>query len=98
MAELDYKPLGCQVALKILDMGDDDEEETSAASSGYAPAPSDDYNKAILAIVKGIGSDVKAKVKVGDTVFVRKYAADGIRLEDDIVLADEYCLLATVRG
>lgn len=95
MADIEYKPLGSQVALKILDMGDDEDDKPT--SSSY-PTPDDDYNKAILAIVKGIGTEVKAKVKMGDTVFVRKYAKDGIRLEDDVVIADEYCLLATVRG
>lgn len=92
----DIKPLGCQVALKIFDDGDGD-DDTAEMTSGSPNVPSDDsYNEAIYALVLGVGSDVQAKVKKGDTVLVRKSACNGVRVDDDVVLASEYCLLATV--
>lgn len=89
---LDITPVEGFVALQIVD--DESEEEREARRR--LDAPSSSYNEAIYAIVVAVGPKAPAGVKKGVTVLVRKYARDGLRLDDDTVLVENYCIAAVV--
>lgn len=93
---LDVEPVEGFVALQIVD--DETEEERKARIARNAHAPSQSYNEAIYAIVVGIGPKGPKGVKKGDTVLVRKYARDGLRLDENTVLCESYCIAAVVGG
>lgn len=94
---LDIKPVEGMVALQILDdpKAKDDDSSDMVSASG---APSDDsYNTALTAIVIGIGPKGPAGVKKGSIVLCRGYARDGLRIDDDVVLTDSYCIAGVVQ-
>ncbi len=91
---LDITPVEGFVALQLVD---DETEEERERRMG-APYASDSYNEAIYAVVVGVGPKAPAGVKKGATVLVRKYARDGLRIEDDVVLVESYCIAAVVSG
>jgi hypothetical protein len=93
---LDVTPVEGYVALQIVD--DETEEERTARKANYSSGPSDSYNEALTAIVVGIGPKGPKNVKRGSVVMVRKYARDGLRLDDDTVLVEVYCIVALVGG
>jgi co-chaperonin GroES (HSP10) len=90
---LDIAPVEGFVALQIVD--DETEEERELRKN--RDYPSDSYNEAIYAIVVGVGPKAPAGVKKGATVLVRKYARDGLRIDDDTVLVETYCIAAVVK-
>jgi len=102
---LDITPVEGMVALQIVDDEDETEREQRLASRN-TNAPSDSYNEAIVAIVVALGPNSKSAmgpkiptgVKKGSTVLVRKYARDGLRIDDDTVLVETYCIVALVGG
>lgn len=93
---LDVTPVEGFVALQIVD--DETEEEREARKQSYSQAPSDSYNEAITAIVVGVGPKAPKGVVRGAVVLVRKYARDGLRLDEDTVLVETYCIAAVVGG
>jgi len=95
---LDIKPIEGMVALQIVDDESEEEREKRLAIRANGIAPSDSYNEAIIAIVVGIGPKGPAGLKKGSTVMVRKYARDGLRLDEDTVLVETYCIVAVVGG
>jgi len=93
MATPDIKPVEGYVALQLLD---DESEEEREARRRASNGPSESYNEAMYAVVVGIGPKGPAGVKKGSTVLVRKYARDGLRISDDVVLVESYCIAAVV--
>jgi hypothetical protein len=93
---LDVTPVEGFVALQIID--DETEEEREARRQNYNSAPSDSYNEAITALVVGVGPKAPKGVVRGAVVMVRKYARDGLRLDEDTVLVEVYCIAAVVGG
>ena len=94
---LDVTPVEGYVALQIID--DETEEERTARKQAYSSGPpSDSYNEAITAIVVGVGPKAPKGVVRGAVVMVRKYARDGLRLDEDTVLVEVYCIAAVVGG
>ena len=93
---IECRPVEGFVALQIVD--DETEEERERRLAERSGAPSDSYNEAIVAIVVGIGPKGPSGVKRGSTVLVRKYARDGLRLDDDTVLVETYCIAAVIGG
>ncbi len=93
---LDVTPVEGFVALQIVD--DETEEEREARKQSYSQGPSDSYNEAITAIVVGVGPKAPKGVVRGAVVLVRKYARDGLRLDEDTVLVETYCIAAVVGG
>lgn len=95
---LDVTPVEGYVALQIID--DETEEERAARMQRYSqgPSTSDSYNEAITALVVGVGPKAPKGVVRGAVVMVRKYARDGLRLDEDTVLVETYCIAAVVGG
>lgn len=93
---LDVTPVEGYVALQIVD--DETDEEREARRQRYSQGPSESYNEAIHAIVIGVGPKAPKGVVKGAVVLVRKYARDGLRLDEDTVLVETYCIAAVVGG
>lgn len=93
---LDVTPVEGYVALQIID--DETEEEREARKQAYSQGPSESYNEAITALVVGVGPKAPKGVVRGAVVMVRKYARDGLRLDEDTVLVEVYCIAAVVGG
>jgi len=93
---MDIKPLEGQVALELLDDGDDDDDTQPMAQSPGAVGAEDSYNEAIFAIVVGVGT--KVNVKKGDTVICRPYVRNALRApgSKNVVICDQYCIAAVV--
>jgi hypothetical protein len=91
MSNLVIEPAEGMVALEFLD---DAKQETTRPNYD-APSGSDDYNTAIFAIVVGVGKKV-TNCKRGDTVVVRAYAREGIKVDDDVVIVEAYCVVGKV--
>lgn len=91
----DIRPVEGYVALRLLD-GETEEERLRRQANNTGPSQS--YNEAIPAVVVAIGPKGPTGVKKGTTVLVRKYARDGLRLDDDVVLVEHYCIAAIVSG
>jgi|1185.fasta_scaffold135628_2 co-chaperonin GroES (HSP10) len=92
---LDIKPIEGMVALQLLEPLD---EESGANKSAMATSstPEDSYNEALYAIVVGVGPKGPIGVKKGDTVLCRGYARDGLKIGDDVVLVESYCIVGKV--
>jgi len=98
---LDIKPVEGMVALQILDDPKAKDDDSSAgmlsASNSLSSASDDSYNTALTAIVIGIGPKGPAGVKKGSIVLCRGYARDGLKIDDDVVLTDSYCIAGIVQ-
>lgn len=88
MTALGIEPAEGYVALEFLD-GEDRGDHSR-------PAPvSSDENEAIMAMCVGAGKKVSV-CKRGDTVLVRPYARHGIRVGENVVLVEAYCVVGRV--
>lgn len=56
-----------------------------------------DENECLYAMCVGVGKDVKS-CKRGDTVIVDKWAREGLKVSDTVVLCESYCVRAVVKG
>ena len=83
---VDLKPAEGMVALKFVDDLDDDGDLGSDTDVDY---------DGLLAIVLAVGPKVTG-IRKGDTVVTRPYARDGLKIGENAVLADAYCIAATV--
>jgi hypothetical protein len=92
MSNLVIEPAEGMIALEFLD--DEKQEETRPQYD--APSSSDDYNEAVFAICVGVGKKV-TNCKRGDTVVVRAYARHGVKVDDDVVIVESYCVVGTVK-
>jgi hypothetical protein len=92
MSNLVIEPAEGMIALEFLD--DEKQEETRPKYD--APPSSDAYNEAVFAICVGVGKKVTT-CKRGDTLVVRAYAREGVRVSDDVVIVEAYCVLGTVK-
>lgn len=79
---MDIIPSGSNVALEFLDSDDDQ--------------PNDE-NDCLYALCVGVGKDVKS-CKRGDTVIVDKWAREGLKVSDTVVLCESYCVRAVVKA
>jgi hypothetical protein len=80
------KPAPGMVALRFVDdLDDDDDISTNIDVDNYG----------LIATVLGVGDDVKG-VRKGSTVIVRTYARDGLKLGENSVLTEAYCVIATI--
>jgi hypothetical protein len=87
MSALGIEPAEGYVAIEFLDGEDADPADHAR------PAPvSNDENEALMAMCVGVGKKVTT-CKRGDTVLVRPYARNGIRVGDNIVLVEAYCVV-----
>lgn len=86
----DITPSEGKVALTFVDDVDGDDDDRGAT-------PSDDgvEYEGCIAIVVGVGAGVKG-VKKGSTVIVSPWARDGLKVGDDTVICDSYCIAATI--
>lgn len=95
MSTLQIEPAEGYIALEFLDEVAEDDEEPEQRQ-GYAGAPTID-NEGLFAMVVGVGKKV-TNCKRGDTVVVSKWAKEGMRIGDDVVLCDSYVVKAIVKA
>lgn len=84
------KPAEGKLAVKFID--GEEEDEVEAASS----SPPVSY-EGVLAIVVAVGAKVTG-VKDGDTVVMRSWARQGLKVGDNLFICDGYDVAATLTG
>lgn len=87
----DIEPAEGYVAIKLID----DEDEPESKQPSNVPTPMDAENKAVMGICMAVGKKVTC-CKKGDTVFCRPYARHGLRVDDNTVLVESYCVAGRV--
>ena len=94
---LEIEPAAGLIALQFLDHEDDEPKSTPRPGQSTAEP---DQDEAILAICVGVGKPAQKGQTMpcakGDTVLVRAYARHGIRVGDDVVLCESYCVVGIV--
>ena len=84
MTEFGIEPSEGCVAIEFL-------EQETASHARPAPVATDESD-ALLATCVGVGRGVDA-CKRGDTVKVRPYARNGVKLGSNVVMVEAYCVL-----
>lgn len=92
----DLKPVGTMAALRLIGDSDNDEKEDEASARSPAGQSPEQESDIVYAIVLALGPDVQKGVKKGDTVMCRAWVRDGLYIDDDTVLAESYCIVASV--
>lgn len=90
MSSLHIEPAEGMVALEFLDEEDDEERPSYDEYNDGQP------NEGVYAICVGVGRDVK-RCKRGDTVIVDKWAREGMKVGDDVVLADQWVVKGVLK-
>lgn len=88
MANMQIEPAEGMVALEFLDDGDEKTES-------YRNDPGE-ASEGIFAMCVGVGRDVK-RCKRGDTVIVDKWAREGMKVGDGVILVDQWAVKGTVK-
>lgn len=82
MAEVKLQPLGSRVLIKP-----QEQEDTIAGGLVVPPSASDDKRPAMGEVVTlGKGKEVSFDIKVGDTVYFKKYSPEEIEIDGETYL------------